>query len=97
MTWGNKQLTPESVVKNGVKQYLRLRGWFVFPVMQGALSYPGISDFIALKDGKIIFVECKTKTGRQSEHQKNFQIDVERSAGVYLLIRDFEELKAMGY
>lgn len=97
MTWGNKTLTPEGVIKNGVKQYLRIKGWFVFPVVQGALSYPGISDFIALKAGLTIYVECKTKTGRQSKHQQQFQSDVERSGGIYLLIKDFEELKTLGY
>ena len=95
--WGNKRLTPEGIVKQGVKQYLKYRGWFVFPIMQGALSYPGISDFIAAKDGVTIYVECKTKTGIQSKHQKDFQENIERSGCKYLLIKNFEELKNMGY
>lgn len=32
----------------------------------------GFSDLIAIKDGKISFIEVKTETGRPSEEQKKF-------------------------
>jgi hypothetical protein len=69
-----------------------MRGWFLFPIMQGPLSYRGISDFYAIKDGRGIWMEIKTPTGKQSKHQIKFQVDIERAGGEYMIVRDVQEL-----
>jgi Holliday junction resolvase-like predicted endonuclease len=79
-----------------VRDYLRIKGWFCFHVLQGLGAYRGISDLIAVKDGRVLFVELKTARGRQSEHQKEFQTDLEAAGGEYLLCRGVEDLQERG-
>ena len=93
----NKELTPEGIVKRGIIQYLRYRGWKVKRIVQGALSEPGLPDLFAFKGGKVIFIEAKTKTGKMSSAQKAFQLECEEQNVTYLVCRDFEELKVLGY
>ena len=57
---------PESAIKKYIKTYLQYRGWFIFHILQGVGSRRGVSDFIAVKDGRVLFLEVKTATGRQS-------------------------------
>lgn len=92
-----KKVTAEVLVKNSVRQYLRLRGFFVFNIVQNAFSHPGLSDIVAIKDGQVLWIECKSEKGKQSAHQLKFQQDIEGKGGKYLLVRDFEELKSAGY
>jgi hypothetical protein len=86
-----KRTQPETPIRKAVKQYLQLRGWFVFTVLQGLGAYPGISDLIAIKNGVTAFIEIKTPTGTQSEKQEDFQRDVEEHGGVYKVLRSLEE------
>ena len=86
----------ETQIRGQVRDYLRSKGWFCFHVLQGLGAYRGISDLIAVKDGRVLFVELKTARGRQSEHQKEFQTDLEAAGGEYLLCRGVEDLQERG-
>lgn len=50
-------------------------------------SVPGAADIIAVYQGRALAVECKTKAGRQSPDQRNFQAAWERAGGVYVIVR----------
>ena len=89
-------MTPETAIKKMVKQYLQIKGWFIFPLLAGLGAYKGISDMYAIKDGRGIWVEIKTPKGKQSEHQIRFQADIESRGGEYLVVRDVQELIDMG-
>lgn len=54
---------------------------------------PGVSDLIAIRSGKVFFIEVKTKTGTQSKAQKEFEKNITMHGGVYLLVRSVEDLK----
>lgn len=41
----------------------------------------------------ILWIECKSDSGRQTEDQKNFQAEVEAAGHSYLLVRDVEQLR----
>ncbi len=87
----------ESDIRRQVRDYLRIRGWFVFHILQGGVGvYRGITDLIAVKGGRVIFLELKTKTGRQSQHQVKFQADIEAHGGEYVLCRGVEDLQGRG-
>ena len=92
---GKPKIT-ETDIRRQVRDYLRLRGWFCFHVLQGLGAYRGISDLIAAKDGRVIFVELKTARGRQSEHQRQFEMDLTAAGGEYLLCRGVEDLMREG-
>lgn len=53
----------------------------------------GVSDTIIVLNGKVLFVEFKTETGRQSEFQKDFQSRVENLGHEYLLIRSLTQFQ----
>ena len=70
------------------------RGGRPRPVQFG---YPGSPDILAVvpPSGRFLGVECKSETGRQTEKQRAFQGVMERSGGVYLLVRSAAEMEAM--
>lgn len=86
----------ESEIRRQVKDYLAAKGWFCFHVLQGLGAYKGITDLIAVRDGRIVFIELKTKTGKQSDYQKQFQADLEAAGGEYVLCRGVDDLQGRG-
>lgn len=57
----------------------------------GMLS--GVSDLILVFLNTVLFIECKSKKGRQSIEQINFQKRIESLGFKYYIIRELEELK----
>lgn len=54
----------------------------------------GHADFnVYLQNGETIFFEVKTPTGKQSEHQKRFESEVNNLGFKYYLVRSLEEFK----
>lgn len=82
----------ESDIRKQVQDYLRWKGWFVYYNLQGLGSYPGLSDLVAVKHGRIIHIELKTKRGNQSEKQKEFQAELEAAGGEYRVVRCLEDV-----
>ena len=84
----------ESEVRKLIKEYLVKSGWFVFHVhQQGYRAYKGISDYIAVKHGAVIFVECKRPGGEQSKEQIKFEDDVVSHGGLYFCCDSVEKLQ----
>ncbi len=83
----------EGEIRQQVKEFLQWRGWFVFYNLQGLGCYPGLSDLVAVKKSKVVYIELKTKTGKQSEKQKEFQQDLEAAGGTYVLARGIEDVE----
>jgi len=82
--------TPETAEKQAIKQYLLMKGFFHFPILQGMGAHRGIPDIMAIRNCVVYAIEVKAvgKNGRaspQSEHQKNFQKDWEEAGGIYVL------------
>jgi len=88
-----KYMISEKDVRKVCKDYLKFTGWFVFHLLQGLGCYPGLTDIVAIKSGRVLFIELK-KPGKseQTEKQKKFQADIERMGGEYILIRCLEDL-----
>jgi hypothetical protein len=59
----------------------------------GAMA--GVSDLIVVLPNKVLFLEMKSKTGRQSVDQKNFQHHIEELGFNYYIVRDFDEFKTI--
>lgn len=87
---------PESPIKDQVREYLQLNGWFVINIVQKAKNYTvhkGISDLLALKNRVVLFVEVKTKKGSQKPSQIQFEADVKETGNKYVVVRSIEELE----
>lgn len=88
-----KDLITEKDVRRVCKDYLEVKGWFVFYLLQGLGCYPGATDMISIKDGRVLFIEIKRPgRGRQSDRQKQFQRDIEEHGGEYILTNDLDDL-----
>ncbi|MGB9903068.1 MAG: hypothetical protein ACPLQO_00180 [Desulfotomaculales bacterium] len=85
----------EAQVLREVRGYLEALGWFVFRVHQSLGSHKGISDLIAVKNGRVLFVECKSQheRARQSDEQAEFQRQIEAHGGTYILARRMEDVE----
>ena len=55
-------------------------------------SNAGSPDILAIKDGQFIGVECKTKYGKLSPKQLEWQAEFARQKIKYLVIRSVDEL-----
>ena len=75
----------ETAIRRQIQDYLRWTGWFVYYNLAGLGSYPGLSDLVAVKDGRVVHIEVKTPKGVQSDKQKRFQRNLEAAGGEYIL------------
>jgi len=82
----------ENDVKAQIKDYLNIKGWFWFYNLQGLGSYDGIPDFIAIKNGRTIYLEAKKPGGKQSLGQIDFERNIKYQKGEYYLIDCLEDL-----
>lgn len=55
----------------------------------------GVGDIVVIVGGVFWNLEIKTKSGKQSEFQKEFQKGLEKAGGFYHLIRSVEDLKQL--
>lgn len=54
----------------------------------------GTADLLVILDGgRVLWIETKTRTGRQREAQKRFQAEVERRGHNYVLAREIKDLE----
>ena len=83
----------ENDVKKMVKDYLSIKKYYHFPILQGLGAKRGIPDIIAIKNNRVLFLECKRPGGgKQSDYQKQFQADIEGHGGEYHIVSSLNEL-----
>ena len=98
-----KQGSPEGHLVMQIIHYLKAKGYAVGKtktmgvVRNGRYTYdpyqfrgfPDISAFIP----ELIFIECKSPKGRQTEEQKDFQSFCEKAGIRYILARSFADIQ----
>ncbi len=85
--------TPENRVKKSLEAALRADGWFVqYNPQFGPFVVKGRPDMEAYKDGRVLLIEVKSATGKQSNDQKLYQLRVQRFCP-YILARSVEDIK----
>ena len=60
-------------------------------IMKGEGVLAGFSDLIIIAKGNVLFVEVKTRSGKQSDLQTKFQSNVERLGFQYSICRSLED------
>ena len=53
-------------------QTLKLDGWLCLRNAQHGFSFKGMADYTVCKDGRVVWIEFKSKSGNPSEHQIEF-------------------------
>ena len=84
--------TPENLIKEQIKDYLNIMDWFHFPIRQGLGCYKGLCDRIAIKNGKVLFIECKGQKGRLTPDQERFKEYIEMYGGIYVEAKSYEDV-----
>ena len=82
----------ETMVKQQVKDYLAFKKIFNYPLTQGIASYKGIPDRIMHYQGRVIYLEIKTPTGKMSEKQYDFRRQCNEDGVDYYVIRSIDDL-----
>ena len=97
----------ESVLVRIILKYLGARNIVAWRSNTGASVYEhngrrrfvrygvrGSADIHAIdpNNGRIVCIECKSDKGKQSEDQFQFQLDIERSLGIYILAKDLDDV-----
>ena len=95
--------TRESDIQAAILIYVTsLPGSYGFRMNTGAVKdgdrfirygVKGQPDIFLILKGRFVGIECKTKTGRQSNDQKNWQRNCERAGGIYILARSVDDVR----
>jgi hypothetical protein len=97
----------ESVIQRGILDYLELfsrtNPVYYFRAGAGAMKTAqgrffktgkaGLSDIVVCYAGRFIGLEVKTKSGRQSQSQKNAEQEIKASGGEYYVVRSVADVK----
>lgn len=99
----------EKDVLREILLYLRARGVFHFRVnntgtfdpgrrifLKPHNLTPGVADVIVLRAGKMICLEAKSPTGKQSPEQRRFEANVKAAGGAYYVVRCIQDVLNAG-
>jgi len=98
--------TSERALQHVIVKALDLMGFIVIHIpnqyakgrVRDAGFASGAPDLIVLKEGKVFFLEVKTKTGRVRPSQKAFAERLRREGFEYHVVRSLDDaLKAVGH
>ncbi len=83
----------EKDIRSHIRQMLQIHGWKITLMTAGPVSEKGIPDMLCYgPKGWRMDIEVKTPDGKQSDHQKEYQAEIERRGHVYLLARSWEDV-----
>jgi len=89
---------PESELHNAIISHCKANGWIYFhgSMAHKAMRTVGEPDFtLLLPAGRVLFVECKTRTGKLSPEQLGLSLWAERLGHKIHVVRSMEEFKAL--
>lgn len=94
----------EGDIQKTILDYLTLKGVFHYRNNSGAFvdsqkhfyrfGAVGSPDIICVIDGIFVGIEVKAPHGKQSEHQKEFQKNLEAAGGIYILAYSLDDVIA---
>lgn len=93
-TTANEGCDDESKLNSQIFSECRRRGWIVFHGSMAERTHrtAGEPDFqILMHGGKLLMVECKTKTGKLSPAQLAMKVHAETLGHTIHVVRSFEE------
>jgi hypothetical protein len=83
---------PETHIRKQITDALRWDGWYVMYNFQGVGSVRGVADLYCLKEGRSVWLEVKTPTGRQSDDQRRWEAAIRTQGGEYRVARRIEDV-----
>jgi len=87
----------ERDVQKEIVRKLRGLGWAVFTTSNrmATATSRGMADLCVMRSGHTVWIECKSKQGKQSDDQKRFRFTVEHMGGAtYILARSWGDVES---
>lgn len=81
----------ESIIQGKIRAYLITQDWYVVKLIN--TSKPGIPDLMAIKNGRVIFIEVKALNGRVSKLQTHQIEELKKNGVEAYVIRNTDQLK----
>ena len=99
----------EKDVLKQIIQFLRLKRCLVYRMNTGAGTFQnqngpkryvkfgekGMADILAFTKQSVIWCECKGSSGKQSDHQRAFQQEVEAYGHIYIVAKSIEDVECL--
>ena len=96
----------ENSIQSAICEYLTMRRYFFWrqnsvgaydPIKQTFRSLPkyamrGVPDIIIIHNGQFIGIEVKSKAGKQSQAQIDFQVHCEKNGGRYIVAKSVDDI-----
>ena len=87
-----KKQTPESILLHQVRDYLRLKGFYVIRNQAGLGTHPGLCDIIAISPkGGTFYIELKSPKGKLSPKQEVFKSELLSRDAAYCVVKTWKE------
>lgn len=86
----------EGEILRQIRDFLRLNGWMVVRIHQSLGSERGIPDLIAIRGGRVCWIEVKTAKGKLSKYQERFLQNLEDHGGWWIVARSVEDVEHLG-
>lgn len=83
----------ESDLKRTVKEFLQWHHFYVATIQGGPFGTPGVSDLIAVKGGRTLFLEVKTAKGKLRDNQVEFGSNIRAQGEEYYVVRSIEDVE----
>ena len=83
----------ENQVKSAVRQGLNTMGWWNWHNIQSLGSVRGLADRTAIKNGVVLWIECKAPGKKLSPKQDEFMKKIIKAGGHYIVARSFKDVR----
>ncbi len=84
--------TPETKVKIKCRNFLKDKGWYIRSLPSTVYSRAGNPDYYAIKNGVVLFIECKSSTGKMSGKQLETMMEIKNHGGHYIIVYDIDDI-----
>lgn len=94
----------ERTIQNAIINLLRLNGWFAYSqdtkgtwdakkrcFRANPSRITGVSDILAIKKGRVVWIEVKNLKGSQTPNQKEFERRIKEQDGEYIVLKSIDE------
>jgi len=102
-----KKPSESSALTDAVIKYIKLHGGVAYRIntvgvydeklggLRNSGMKKGLPDVIGIYKGRFLGVEIKVGKDRQSDHQKDREVEINQAGGVYLIAKTFDQIKPL--
>lgn len=91
-SFGGPARPSERDLQRAIREVLTLHGWLVIRLLHALGTHKGLSDLVAIRRGRVVWLEVKRPGGRLSVEQQNFRDAIAQAGGEYLVAYGLDDL-----